>query len=103
MLLRLRQACDHPLLVKGFDSNSSQRSSLEMAKKLPREKIIILLSCLEVSLAICTICNVSDLSLSHKDGIFLILLLHTLFLFSSRVDIFRVYANSYCCLLPDGK
>lgn len=57
MLLRLRQACDHPLLVKGCDSNSSQKSSIEMAKKLPRDKKIVLLSCLEVSLAICTICN----------------------------------------------
>lgn len=57
MLLRLRQACDHPLLVKGFDSNSSQKSSMEMAKKLPREKKVTLLTCLEVSLAICTICN----------------------------------------------
>lgn len=57
MLLRLRQACDHPLLVKGFDSSSSQRSSMEMAKKLPKDKKITLLSCLEVSLAICTVCN----------------------------------------------
>lgn len=62
MLLRLRQACDHPLLVKGCDSNSSQKSSMETAKKLPRDKKIVLLSCLEVSLAICTICNVSNLS-----------------------------------------
>ncbi|MBA0691373.1 hypothetical protein Goari_009002 [Gossypium aridum] len=34
MLLRLRQACDHPLLVRGFDSNSSQRLSIETAKTL---------------------------------------------------------------------
>ncbi|XP_020257734.1 helicase-like transcription factor CHR28 isoform X2 [Asparagus officinalis] len=57
MLLRLRQACDHPLLVKGCDSNSSQKSSMEMAKKLPKDKKIELLSCLEITLAICTICN----------------------------------------------
>ncbi|XP_031262898.1 helicase-like transcription factor CHR28 [Pistacia vera] len=57
MLLRLRQACDHPLLVKGFDSNSLWRSSVEMAKKLPREKQMCLLNCLEASLAICGICN----------------------------------------------
>ncbi|XP_044495336.1 helicase-like transcription factor CHR28 isoform X2 [Mangifera indica] len=57
MLLRLRQACDHPLLVKGFNSNSSWRSSVEMAKKLPREKQICLLKCLEASLAICGICS----------------------------------------------
>ncbi|KAJ4703417.1 Helicase-like transcription factor CHR28 [Melia azedarach] len=57
MLLRLRQACDHPLLVKGFDSNSLLRSSVEMANKLPREKQIYLLNCLEASLALCGICN----------------------------------------------
>ncbi|KAK6154702.1 hypothetical protein DH2020_008950 [Rehmannia glutinosa] len=57
MLLRLRQACDHPLLVKGFNSNSKMTSSIEMAKKLSREKQISLLSCLEASLAICGICS----------------------------------------------
>ncbi|KAL6553246.1 hypothetical protein OROGR_007088 [Orobanche gracilis] len=57
MLLRLRQACDHPLLVKGFSSNSKLTSSIEMAKKLHREKQNFLLSCLEASLAICGICN----------------------------------------------
>ncbi|GAV69203.1 SNF2_N domain-containing protein/Helicase_C domain-containing protein/zf-C3HC4_2 domain-containing protein, partial [Cephalotus follicularis] len=57
MLLRLRQACDHPLLVKGFDSRSLWRSSIEMAKKLPQEKQTSLLNCLEASLAICGICN----------------------------------------------
>ncbi|XP_022724463.1 helicase-like transcription factor CHR28 isoform X2 [Durio zibethinus] len=56
MLLRLRQACDHPLLVRGFDSNSSWRSSIETAKKLPQEKLKFLLSCLS-SLALCGICN----------------------------------------------
>ncbi|XVF40552.1 hypothetical protein PTKIN_Ptkin01aG0122800 [Pterospermum kingtungense] len=56
MLLRLRQACDHPLLVRGFDSNSSWRSSIETAKKLPQEKLTFLLSCLS-SLALCGICN----------------------------------------------
>ncbi|XP_042519799.1 helicase-like transcription factor CHR28 [Macadamia integrifolia] len=57
MLLRLRQACDHPLLVKGYDSNSVWRSSREMAKKLPRDKQMNLLKCLEACLAICGICN----------------------------------------------
>lgn len=57
MLLRLRQACDHPLLVKGYDSNSVWRSSVETARKLPREKQIHLLNCLEACLAICSICN----------------------------------------------
>ncbi|XP_042483318.1 helicase-like transcription factor CHR28 [Macadamia integrifolia] len=57
MLLRLRQACDHPLLVKGYDSSSIWRSSLEVAKKLPRDKHMDLLNCLEACLAICGICN----------------------------------------------
>ncbi|XP_052180410.1 helicase-like transcription factor CHR28 isoform X2 [Diospyros lotus] len=55
MLLRLRQACDHPLLVRGYGSRSA--SSVEMAKKLPREMQVRLLNCLEASLAICGICN----------------------------------------------
>ncbi|MBA0720376.1 hypothetical protein Golax_007998 [Gossypium laxum] len=56
MLLRLRQACDHPLLVRGFDSNSSQRLSIETAKTLPQERLTFLLSRLS-SLSLCGICN----------------------------------------------
>ncbi|XP_022018166.1 helicase-like transcription factor CHR28 isoform X2 [Helianthus annuus] len=57
MLLRLRQACDHPLLVKGCKPNSEWKSSLDKAKKLPTETRIRLLNCLEASLAICSICS----------------------------------------------
>ncbi|XP_010533886.1 PREDICTED: helicase-like transcription factor CHR28 isoform X2 [Tarenaya hassleriana] len=57
MLLRLRQACDHPLLVKGYESSSTWKASAEVAKKLPREKQVFLLNCLEASQAICGICN----------------------------------------------
>ncbi|KAK4340576.1 hypothetical protein RND71_039077 [Anisodus tanguticus] len=57
MLLRLRQACDHPLLVGGSNSGSVWRSSIEEAKKLSREKLTNLLNCLEGSLAICGICS----------------------------------------------
>ncbi|CAJ1961598.1 unnamed protein product [Sphenostylis stenocarpa] len=57
MLLRLRQACDHPLLVKRYNSNSLWKSSVEMAKKLTEEKRLSLLNCLEASLALCGICN----------------------------------------------
>ncbi|CAN4116623.1 unnamed protein product [Withania somnifera] len=57
MLLRLRQACDHPLLVGGSNSGSVRRSSIEEAKKLPREKLTDLLNCLEASLAICGLCS----------------------------------------------
>ncbi|GMH12486.1 hypothetical protein Nepgr_014327 [Nepenthes gracilis] len=57
MLLRLRQACDHPLLVKGFDSGSSRTTSSQMAKQLPRSILIGLLHLLETSPAICCICS----------------------------------------------
>ncbi|XP_020222323.1 helicase-like transcription factor CHR28 isoform X2 [Cajanus cajan] len=57
MLLRLRQACDHPLLVKRYNSNSLWSSSVQMAKELPQEKQIFLLKCLKASLALCGICN----------------------------------------------
>ncbi|KAL5982995.1 hypothetical protein ACLOJK_017075 [Asimina triloba] len=57
MLLRLRQACDHPLLVKGFHSDTVGKYSLEMARKLPREMQINLLNLLEGSLAICGVCS----------------------------------------------
>ncbi|KAH9604057.1 hypothetical protein KSS87_012266 [Heliosperma pusillum] len=57
MLLRLRQACDHPFLVQGYGSSSALKSSINAAKKLPREQQISLLNCLEASLAICGICR----------------------------------------------
>ncbi|KAH1045901.1 hypothetical protein J1N35_036685 [Gossypium stocksii] len=69
MLLRLRQACDHPLLVKGFNndfirnsdsvenSNPVGQVSVEMAKTLPRELLINLLNSLETSFAICLVCQ----------------------------------------------
>lgn len=56
MLLRLRQACDHPLLVKGFTSDSVGRDSMHMAKNLPRNMLINLMKHLETS-AICLSCN----------------------------------------------
>ncbi|PIA25059.1 hypothetical protein AQUCO_12900001v1 [Aquilegia coerulea] len=57
MLLRLRQACDHPLLVKGNDSSSVWKSSVETAKKLAVDKQLQLLNCLEACSEICGICN----------------------------------------------
>ncbi|XP_058755368.1 helicase-like transcription factor CHR28 isoform X1 [Vicia villosa] len=57
MLLRLRQACDHPQLVKRYNSTTLWKSSVETAMKLPREKQLYLLKCLEASLALCGICN----------------------------------------------
>ncbi|RWW03815.1 hypothetical protein BHE74_00039999 [Ensete ventricosum] len=57
LLLRLRQACDHPFLVKGFNSDTIGKYSFDMAKQLPREMLINLLNQLEGSLAICAVCN----------------------------------------------
>ncbi|KAI3823900.1 hypothetical protein L1987_05345 [Smallanthus sonchifolius] len=57
MLLRLRQACDHPLLVRGCRSSTDWRLFIGKAKQLPQEKLNRLLNCLEASLAICSICN----------------------------------------------
>ncbi|KAL3502348.1 hypothetical protein ACH5RR_036797 [Cinchona calisaya] len=57
MLLRLRQACNHPLLVKGVSSDSVGRESSENVKRLPRQKLQYLLGQLETSLAICGACN----------------------------------------------
>ncbi|XP_030522720.2 helicase-like transcription factor CHR28 isoform X2 [Rhodamnia argentea] len=57
MLLRLRQACDHPLLVNGYTSDYLGNFSLQTAKKLPRNKLTNLLDCLETSLSTCTSCN----------------------------------------------
>ncbi|KAF3337267.1 SWI/SNF-related matrix-associated actin-dependent regulator [Carex littledalei] len=57
MLLRLRQACNHPLMVNGCNSNTNWRSSVDMASKLPREKQAHLLSFLEASSALCGLCN----------------------------------------------
>lgn len=59
MLLRLRQACDHPLLVKDYNSDPVGKDSVEMAKKLPREMLINLFNSLETAFAICCVCHVS--------------------------------------------
>jgi SNF2 family DNA or RNA helicase len=64
MLLRLRQACDHPLLVKGNESEHGGDGSIEMAKQLPKEVVIDLLAKLELGSAICTVCTVSNITLT---------------------------------------
>ncbi|KAI3734234.1 hypothetical protein L6452_13699 [Arctium lappa] len=56
MLLRLRQACDHPLLVKGFSSESVSRVSTRMGKNLPKDMQVNLLNLLE-TLNICHLCS----------------------------------------------
>ncbi|XP_010234334.1 helicase-like transcription factor CHR28 isoform X2 [Brachypodium distachyon] len=56
LLLRLRQACDHPLLVKGHQTVFKGDGSIEMAKQLSKERVIDLLARLEVS-SLCAICR----------------------------------------------
>ncbi|GAA0169956.1 hypothetical protein LIER_24330 [Lithospermum erythrorhizon] len=56
MLLRLRQACDHPLLAKGFRSDFVSKLSSEMAKDIPKDMVIRLLKLLSSSSAICSVC-----------------------------------------------
>ncbi|KAH0855056.1 hypothetical protein HID58_020536 [Brassica napus] len=57
MLLRLRQACDHPQLVNGYNSDPLGKESEEAVERLPREARINLLNRLESSSAICNICD----------------------------------------------
>ena len=60
LLLRLRQACDHPLLFKGQESDLIDNNSIEMAKQLPKQTVTDLLEKLERGPAICSICSVSN-------------------------------------------
>uniref|UniRef100_A0A0D9ZR51 Uncharacterized protein n=1 Tax=Oryza glumipatula TaxID=40148 RepID=A0A0D9ZR51_9ORYZ len=57
LLLRLRQACDHPLLLKGKEKDLIDTGSVEVAKKLPKETVINLLGQLEGDYAICSRCS----------------------------------------------
>ncbi|GAA0163227.1 hypothetical protein LIER_19142 [Lithospermum erythrorhizon] len=56
MLLRLRQACDHPLLAKGFKSDFVRKLSSEMVKDIPKDMVNRLLALLSSSSAICSVC-----------------------------------------------
>ncbi|XP_020591599.1 helicase-like transcription factor CHR28 isoform X2 [Phalaenopsis equestris] len=57
MLLRLRQACGHPVLVKGYYSEALARDSIEMARQLPKDMLLSLLYQLEASSTICPVCS----------------------------------------------
>ncbi|CAI8588020.1 unnamed protein product [Vicia faba] len=50
-------ACDHPLLVKEYNSDPVGKDSVEMAKRLPKEMLINLFNSLETTAAICFVCN----------------------------------------------
>ncbi|CAI8601331.1 unnamed protein product [Vicia faba] len=51
------EACDHPLLVKEYNSDPVGKDSVEMAKRLPKEMLINLFNSLETTAAICFVCN----------------------------------------------
>uniref|UniRef100_A0A0D9W9X0 RING-type domain-containing protein n=1 Tax=Leersia perrieri TaxID=77586 RepID=A0A0D9W9X0_9ORYZ len=57
LLLRLRQACDHPILLKGKQSELIDTASIDVAKQLPKATVINLLGRLEGGYAICSRCN----------------------------------------------
>jgi SNF2 family DNA or RNA helicase len=57
MLLRLRQACDHPVLVKDYSSDPVGKDSVEMEKELPKDMLINLFNSLEPTSAIFCVCN----------------------------------------------
>ncbi|XP_020888584.1 helicase-like transcription factor CHR27 [Arabidopsis lyrata subsp. lyrata] len=57
MLLRLRQACDHPQLVKVYNSDPVGKESEAAVRRLPREARSRLINRLESSSAICYECN----------------------------------------------
>ncbi|CAN8255778.1 unnamed protein product [Cochlearia groenlandica] len=57
MLLRLRQACDHPQLVKDYNSDPVGKVSVEAVKRLPREAQINLLNRLESTSVTCSDCD----------------------------------------------
>lgn len=59
MLLRLRQACDHPMLVKKCQkSEAFHKTTLEAVRKLPPPQRAELIQCLEGGQMICHICQV---------------------------------------------
>ncbi|GJN26356.1 hypothetical protein PR202_gb14282 [Eleusine coracana subsp. coracana] len=60
LLLRLRQACDHPILLKGKESDLIDNTSIEMAKQLPKDEVTNLLEKLESGRVICSICNIKS-------------------------------------------
>ncbi|KAJ0475854.1 putative DNA helicase transcription factor C2H2 family [Helianthus annuus] len=57
ILLRLRQASDHPLLVKGFSSESVDRPSSGVTKNLPKYMQAYLLNLLETLHICCCLCS----------------------------------------------
>ncbi|KAL3677114.1 hypothetical protein R1sor_027062 [Riccia sorocarpa] len=57
MILRLRQACNHRLLVKGQKTQRARDTDVDSARSLPLELRTQLLILLETSNTICPLCN----------------------------------------------
>ncbi|KAL6844541.1 hypothetical protein ACP4OV_026214 [Aristida adscensionis] len=58
LLTQLRQACNHPfLLKKGQQTDLIEIGSIEMAKQLPKEIVRNLLQKLETDTSVCSICS----------------------------------------------
>lgn len=61
MLLRLRQACNHPQLVKGYSHSDIIEEMSDEVIVAPREDFIMFLDLLKLSSTICSVCSVSTL------------------------------------------
>ncbi|KAG7582205.1 SNF2-related N-terminal domain [Arabidopsis suecica] len=57
MLLRLRQACNHPQLVKGYSHSDTIKEMSNEVKVAPREDFIMHLDLLKLSSTICSVCS----------------------------------------------
>lgn len=101
MLLRLRQACDHPQLVKGFGIDSAGRESTGVAKKLSKQKLDSLLKLLETSSAICHACSVSSTSVLFSFWSFILIVLGIVCFFHSLNSFTFSYNFGKCYFSPD--
>ncbi|XP_010487522.1 PREDICTED: helicase-like transcription factor CHR28 isoform X1 [Camelina sativa] len=57
MLLRLRQACNHPQLVNGYSHSDAIEEIPDVGHESDREYLTILLNLLKSSFSICNVCN----------------------------------------------
>ncbi|EFH61415.1 hypothetical protein ARALYDRAFT_318431 [Arabidopsis lyrata subsp. lyrata] len=57
MLLRLRQACNHPQLVKGYSHSDTIEEMSDEVIVAPREDFIMFLDLLKLSSTICSVCS----------------------------------------------
>ncbi|CAA0382657.1 unnamed protein product [Arabidopsis thaliana] len=57
MLLRLRQACNHPQLVNGYSHSDTTRKMSDGVRVAPRENLIMFLDLLKLSSTTCSVCS----------------------------------------------